>query len=382
MLGRFQAWARKEGSHGLEGERYLEAGNYPEAERHLSLAVAHAEEHRQAAATQILLRLQLAEAQRKLGKLDQAKQTLGAAIVCTAREGNTGAYVECLDALAGIFDAAGDFSEVQKLLEEAGRVEATLPHPDLRNVARRTRWLGVARHKMGQDASSLLEKAVTLYGQAFGAEDIQTGDGLTELGLIYRGQGKHAEAQRCLRRAVKIHENGCGPASNEALRDLQYLAESLEESGNLDASAAQYERVLTQIQRAVGYNVYEAAEMQCRIARWYVRWSNYSRARELLSQAIGTFSWTKGSRMASTLETLAHVEELSGHLRSAIAELSRAATIWESAGHQHRTELARNMGKRAELHTLLQETNEARGLRARAAKLLGKSPGDPSPDSL
>jgi tetratricopeptide (TPR) repeat protein len=372
MFGRIQAWGRKQVTHGAEGERYLEAGNYPEAERHLSLAVADAEEHRHAPATQILLRLQLAEAQRKLGKFDQAKQTLGAAIVCTAREGNTAAYAECLDALAGIFDDAGDFSEVQKLLEEASRVEAALPHPDLRNVARRTRRLGIARHKMGQDASSLLEKAVTLYGQAFGPEDLETGDSLTELGLIYRGQGKHAEAQRCLRRAVTIHENGCGPDSNEAVRDLQHLAGSLEESGNLDAAAAQYERLLMQIQRTVGCNLEEVAEMQCRIAGWYLRWSNYSRSRELLSEAIGTFGRTKGPRLANALETLAHVEELSGHLRSAIAELSRAATIWEVGGHQHRTELVRNMDKRAELHTRLQETNEARWLRESAAKLSGQ----------
>ena|SRR5712691_1427072 len=108
--------------------------------------------------------------------------------------------------------------------------------------------------------------------------------------------------------------------------------------------------------------------------RWLVRrWSNYSRSRELLSEAIGTFGRTKGPRLASALETLAHVEELSGHLRSAIAELGRAATISEVGGHQQRTELARNMDKRAELHTLLQETDEARWLRESAAKLSGQA---------
>jgi len=259
MFGRIQAWGRKQVTHGAEGARHLEAGNYTEAERHLALAVAHAEEHRSAAATQILLRLQLAEAQRKLGKFDQAKQTLHVATVCTAREGNAAAYVECLDALAGVFEDAGNFSEVQKVLVEAGRLEAALPHPDAGNVARRTRRLGLARHKLGQDASALLEEAVTLYGQAFGAEDLETGDSLTELGAIYRGQGKHAEAQRCLRRAVKIHENGYGPDSDEALRDLQNLAESLDESGDPDAAAGQYERLLEHMQRVVGCNMDEVA---------------------------------------------------------------------------------------------------------------------------
>ena len=257
-------------------------------------------------------------------------------------------------------------------------MEAALPHPDAGNVARRTRRLGLARHKLGQDASALLEEAVTLYGQAFGAEDLETGDSLTELGAIYRGQGKHAEAQRCLRRAVKIHENGYGPDSDEALRDLQNLAESLDESGDPDAAAGQYERLLEHMQRVVGCNMDEVAEMQCKIARSHIRWGNYSRVRELLSEAIGTFSRTKGPRMADTLETLAHVEELSGHVRSAISELSKAAPIWESSGPQHKIDLARNMIKRAELHMLLQETNDAKWLRERAAELSDESPGDPS----
>jgi tetratricopeptide (TPR) repeat protein len=376
MFGRIQALGRKQVSHGAEGARRLEAGDYAEAETHLSRALADAEQHRSAPATQILLRLQLAEAQRKLEKFDQAKQTLEGAIVCTAREGNAAAYVECLDALAGIFDDAGDFAGAHKLLEEAGRVEATLPHPDHKNVARRTRRMGVARHKMGQDAGALLEKAVTLYGQVFGAENLETGDLLTELGVIYRGQGKHADAQRCLQRAVKIHENVCGPDSKEALRDLQLLAKSFEESGDQEAAAARYERLLKQIQFAVGCNMDEVAETQCRIARSYVRWGNHARARELLNEAAGTFGRTKGPRMAGTLETLAHVEELSGHLRSAIGELERAAAIWEAGGDQHRADLARNMAKRAELYTHLQETDEARWLRETAATLRDQSPED------
>lgn len=373
MFGHIQVWGRKQVSHNAEGERHLEAGNYAEAEAHLSLAVADAEKHHSAAATQIVLRLQLAEAQRKLGKLDQAKQTLEGAIVCTAREGNAAAYVECLDALAAIFDDTGDFSKARKLLEEAGRVEAALPHPDPQNVARRTWRLGAAQHKMGQDASSLLEKAVTLYEQAFGAENLQTGDILTELGGFYRKRGKHAEAQRCLQRAVKIHEHGYGPSSNEVLRDLQHLAESLDESGNSDAASAHYDRLLTQMQNVVGCNVNQVAETQCRIADSYIRWGNYSRARELLGEAIGIFRQTKGPRLANAMETLAHVEELSGHLRAAISELSRAGAIWESGGAQHTTDLARNMRKRAELHTLLQETGDARWLRESAAQLLNQA---------
>ncbi len=47
----------------MEGQRRLEAGNYSEAERHLTVAIAQAEQRHYPVAKRNALRLQLAEAQ-------------------------------------------------------------------------------------------------------------------------------------------------------------------------------------------------------------------------------------------------------------------------------------------------------------------------------
>jgi hypothetical protein len=101
-----------------------------------------------------------------------------------------------------------------------------------------------------------------------------------------------------------------------------------------------------------------------------MKWRNYSRARELLMEAIGTFKRTRGSRLAITYETLAEVEENTGHYREAIRELSQAGKVWESVQPEHAAELIRNMERRAELFEQLHQEKDAAFLREKAAALI------------
>jgi tetratricopeptide (TPR) repeat protein len=241
-------------------------------------------------------------------------------------------------------------------------------------MARRVHRLGTARHKNGrsEDAIPALEKALKLREDLSGPDHPDTGDLLSELGAIYRAQGRHEDAQTCLHRALRIHQAAHGRDSEEALHDVHHLAGSLEETGDIEGAAELYERVLLQKQLVVGGNLEELAEMQFGLAGMYIGWSNYARARELLAEAVGTFKRTKGTRLAVTYETLAHVEECSGRYLEAVAELARAAKIWELCGDERRTELAENMEHRAELLEQLRKRSEASWLRERAAELLGQ----------
>jgi tetratricopeptide (TPR) repeat protein len=140
-----------------------------------------------------------------------------------------------------------------------------------------------------------------------------------------------------------IHEREFGLDSPEATRDLDNLAGSYEESGDIEAAAALYERVLELMDRIVGSDQEDLAEMQFSVAKLYIEWGNFSRARELLSMCIGTFQRKKGARLAVAYETAAPIEESSGRYPDALAELARAAKIWESCGPERAAELATNM---------------------------------------
>jgi tetratricopeptide (TPR) repeat protein len=258
------------------------------------------------------------------------------------------------------------------VLQEGIRIESAMPHPDQMRMARRVYRLGTARHKSGraEDAVPALEKAVRLHEDLCGEDHLDTARLISELGRLYRSQANHEQAQRCLRRSLRVHERTLGYDSAEAVSDLHHLAGSLEESGDIDGAAELYERALMLKLRIIGGDLEELADMQFGLANMYIHWSNYTRARELLAEAIGTFRRKKGARLAIAYETAAHVDECSGRYLEAVAELARAGKVWEACGADRVRELAENLEHRAELLDMLRKRGEAEWLRGRAAQLV------------
>ena len=365
-----QQWKKDREFCRVEGERLLKARNFADAEVCLLEAVEECGARGSSPATRIRLELQLAEAQRKQGisKLDDAEATIRAALELTARISNPTGYVQCLDALAEVFHDRGDYAATECLIEEGVRIEAAMPHPDPIRMARRVQRLGVVRHLQGEDGIPALEKAVGLFEHAFGEEHVETAGVLTETGILYRAAGRYEDAQRCLRRALRIHEREHGANSPQAVRDLHNLAGSHEEAGDIESAASLYERALELKDRIVGGDQEELAEMQFGVAGLYIDWGNHSRARELLAMSIGTFKRKKGARLAVAYELLAHVEEYSGRFRDALVELERAAKAWETCGPERAAELATNMEYRASLLDQLKKKDSANWLREKAAK--------------
>lgn len=367
-----QQWLSRGEFNREEGDRHLKARNFVEAESHLKDAVDEFGASGGSPTVRIRMQLQLAEAQRKQGKddpskIDEAEATIRAALDLTARIANPSGYVLCIDALAEVFHDRAEYPTMQSLLEEGVRIEAAMPHPDPIRMARRIQRLGIARHLQGEDGIPALEKAIELFEQSHGEDHLETGGALSAAGILYRAQGLQEDAQRCLRRSLKIHERELGFHSPEAMRDLHNLAGSHEESGDIEAAAALYERVMELMDRVVGKDQEDLAEMQFSVAGLYIEWGNFSRARELLSMCIGTFKRKKGARLAVAYETAAHIEEYSGRYPDALAELARAAKIWESCGPERTAELVTNMEYRASLLDQMKKKDSANWLREKAA---------------
>src|ERR1700735_2705234 len=110
-------WHRQRHQDRLEGERHLAAGNYTEAEKYLTVAVARAVERRAASGKLVALRLQLAEAQRERGKFADAESSVRAAMNDAGQDKQWRAVA--LDALAEIQLAGGNFRDAEQTLAEA-----------------------------------------------------------------------------------------------------------------------------------------------------------------------------------------------------------------------------------------------------------------------
>jgi tetratricopeptide (TPR) repeat protein len=370
-----EAWTIDRNWNRAEGERLLQAHNYEEAEPYLAQAVAEADRHSMSVPKRVRLRVQLADVQRKQRKFADAEQTLRTAIALAADVTDGAGYLLCLDGLAEIFVAQGNFASAEKVSQEGVRIEAELPHPDPLRMARRVHRLGISRYKVGRsgDAIPALKKGLELHEQAYGPEHEETNQVLSELGAIYRAEGLHQDAQRCLRRSLRFHQSEFGPEDPRAMHDLHQLAGSLEESGDAEAAAHEYERVMELKSRILGGDLEELGEMQFSLASLYVGWGNYPRARELLADCIGTFKRQGGPRLAVAHELLAQVEEYSGRFHDAARELDRAGRVWEKCPGRT-IELAANLEYRAELMDQLRRKREAAWLRERATSL-GRAAG-------
>jgi tetratricopeptide (TPR) repeat protein len=346
----------------------------------LELAAAEAEKRKASAPERIRLWLELGVLHRtiaqregthqKRARLKQAEMMVRRALEIAAQAKDTLGYIASLDALAEVFTAMKNYSSSEKLLQEGIRLEASLPHPDPLRSARRIHYLGIVRHRAGKsdDAVPALEKAVQLHEQNLGANHDETMSALAALGAVHRARGRHDLAQRCLHYAVRHFQNAKGASASESIENLAQLAGSFEDAGDHEHAAAEYERMLVLIEREVGRNQEDIGEMQFSVASVYIRWGDYTRARELLGECLGTFRRGGGPRLAVGHEVLAHVEEALGHYSDAVRELATAAKAWAKCGNRQ-TELCVNMTYRAELLDQLKRTREAGWLREQVAEL-------------
>src|SRR5579863_1765370 len=302
-------WHRERNMNHEEAKRHLDARNWTEAEKHLNLALG---ERRRSARQRHELLLGLARAQRGQRKFAESEESLRAATSLASRDHSM--YVQALEELIELELEQSKYGEAQKTIEEIVRRENAQPKPALARLAQCSRKLGMALVHSDHRGEALpaFERAVKLSETAFGADHIETANGLAELGVLYREKGDHAEAQHCLRRALRIHRAVSGADSHEAAQDLNHLAESLEESGDLEGAAGEYERVLALRARQVGADRTQTAGAQVRLAILYLQAGRIAQARELLTQAVPVLERQPGGQYALAVEALARAEEQAG----------------------------------------------------------------------
>ncbi len=377
-----ESWGLDRNWHRSEAARHLKSANLADAERHLALAVREADDRGIAPGQRVELRLELAALQRKLAtptaegtaqldliKLRDAENTLREAIIVCTQASDSKLYLRSLDALSEIFCVVEDYPALEEVAKDAVRLGVSITNEDPQCTEDRLQRLATAQDRNGRfpDAVKTFDQAIAFREKRYGAGHLETGNLLAEVGRICRVRGLHVQGQAYLKRALRIHEAQCGTDSLEALADVQHLAGSLEDTGDLDGAAAQYERALGLKLRKLGCeNIDEVAEMQYSLACLHIGWSHFARARELLMECIGAFKRRAGPRLAVAYESLAHVEEREGRTSFALDELERATTVWEKCNPPQLDELARNLVLRADLSDHLRLRVEANHLRKRA----------------
>jgi tetratricopeptide (TPR) repeat protein len=323
---RMQEWHRQRHMNRVEGQRHLDARNWTEAEKHLTLALA---ERRHSSKRRLDLLLGLVQAQRRQAKFVEAEQTTNTAIQLANQSHDYSLGSRALDALMDIQLDQGKYAEAEQTAREIMELQSSQSKPDNALLSKCFRKLGTALLKVERDAEAMeaFRQAATLSERAFGAEHVETANSLAELGMLFRERGEHAEAQQHLRRALQIHRGTLGPDSHEATQDLHHLAASLEDSGDIDGAVEEFERLLALRARQVGCNPLETAEAQVRLAVLYLNASRTGPAKELLMQAIGTLERKGGPALSQAMEAMARAEEQFGRPADAKQWREKALSI-------------------------------------------------------
>jgi tetratricopeptide (TPR) repeat protein len=305
---RVKEWWQERQFQIVEGRRHLAARNWGEAEKHLSLALA---ERRHSKNKRCELLLDLERAQRRQGKLGESEQTLLAAMAIAS---NRELRARAEDTLLDHQLEQSRYTDAEQSIARILEAEKAQSRPDGARILTCYQKLGALRLKTGREDEALeafrwgAEQAERIYGAAH----TKTAECLGQLGALQRGKGNHLEAQRCLRRALEIHREAAGLDSHEATDGLYQLASSLEESGDLDGAAGEFERLLLLRSRQVGVNPLENAQTQVRLAGLYLKGRRTGPAKELLNSAISVLERNGGLPLAQALETLASAEEQAG----------------------------------------------------------------------
>jgi tetratricopeptide (TPR) repeat protein len=309
-------WHRERNMNRTEARRHAQARNWGEAERYFQAALA---ERERSSVDRLELLLGLAEAQRCQFKLEDSEHTAYEAIKIAVREKNDGMHALALDALASAQIDQQHFGDAEKTTREVMRLESARSKPDHARLALCSRKLASALENIDRPAEAMdaLKTGLSHAEKAFGAEHAETASHLHELGLLHRRQGQHAPAQAYLRRCLQIHRtlglhSGGSADPEEATQTLYNLAASLEESGDLDGAAAEFERMLVLRERQLGADPLQTASAQVRLAGLHLLTGRVPAARELLIHAMPALERKGGPELVQALEFMATAEDWGG----------------------------------------------------------------------
>lgn len=304
-----------------EGARHCKAGNWAEAEKHLTQGL---EQETHAPMHQVQMMLDLALAQRNQFKLQAARTTAEAAVELAQQLNGKFLISDSLEALADVQMTEQDHEGALASLSQAAGLTGSASKEEMTRKAKILRKQGAVLMACGlrEESRQVLERALKLAEKVYGPQHVETAHALSEMGALYRDAGEHEAAQTALRRALTIYRDDAGIDSGDATKGLQNLARSLEASGHYDAAIEEYERVLAARERQLGSSRVTTAEIEARLALLYVNAGKIAPARELLAHAIGVLERAGGHAFLLALETLVVADEISG--RHAEAARNRA----------------------------------------------------------
>ncbi|KAH8657178.1 hypothetical protein BGZ60DRAFT_532027 [Tricladium varicosporioides] len=200
------------------------------------------------------------------------------------------------------------------------------------------------------EAEAMYLRALKGYEKALGPDHISTLDTVNNLGNLYKNQGKLAEAEAMYLRALKDYEKALGPDHTSTLLTVNNLGALYKNQGKLAEAEAMYLRALEGKEKALGPDHTSTLNTVNNLGALYSDQDKLAEAEAMYLRALEGCEKALGPDHTSTLDTVNNLGNLyknQGKLAEAEAMYLRALEGYEKAlgpDHTSTLDIVNNLG--------------------------------------
>ncbi len=192
-------------------------------------------------------------------------------------------------------------------------------------------------------AEPLYQRSLAIREKALGPEHPDVATSLNNLAVLYKTQGKYAEAEPLYKRALAIKERALGPEHPDVATTLNNLAELYYLRGKYAEAKPLFKRALAIKEKALGAEHPHVATTLNDLALLYHRQGEYAEAEPLHKRALAIREKALGPEhpfVAASLNNLAVLYKAQDKYAEALVHIRRASVI-------HRRRAERSGGARS-----------------------------------
>ncbi|MBF0295030.1 MAG: tetratricopeptide repeat protein [Magnetococcales bacterium] len=318
-------------------------------------------------------RIGMAEANRRMGQAQKAREILDALLGEAAR-GQAGKDPALLEARAGLVRALTDLGEFQAAETTANALLKTMQeslgaeHPS--TVALRADLAGI-HQKLGRlaEAEKELKEILEQYRKAFGEAHPTAITTMNNLGQVLEEAGLYDEAEPLLRQSLTLAQKHLGSAQPLTLTTMNNLALLHESQGNFDKAEPLYHNAIDLSRKRLGERHPDTVAVINNLAYLQLLRQDYAKAEPLFKKIAEIWRKHLGDKHQRTLKAMNNLARVTHHLgRHKEAEALFVKTLdlrRQALGERHMDVmrsmhdlalLYRDMGRMKESEELLRKT--------------------------
>ncbi len=177
------------------------------------------------------------------------------------------------------------------------------------------------------DAQPLLQLALSVQENAFGADHPETLKSLNNLAALMDFKGDFLASQSLMERVLAVQEARLGPEHKGTLVSLNNLAAVLDDRGEFERSQSVYERTLRTCQKHLGPEHSLTLTVMNNLGRLLTRRGEYPAARDMCEQTLRAREGTLGLDHPNTINAVSNLATVLEHQ----GEYAKARALFERA---------------------------------------------------